>query len=311
MKSTIKLALAIMAACLSLYPACKTNAQTIGSNELIPLWKGTIPDGPGPQGKENVTAKGSITKISQPRLVVHIPAHPNGTAMLVISGGGYAHLEEGKESGPAAEWLQSKGVVAFELIYRLPGEGWATPDVPFEDGQRAMRLIRSLAGRFGFSQHKVGIMGFSAGGHLAAMTETEPGKQRYAPTDDIDRMDARPDFAALLYPVITMLPPYNKTHSQKELLGDSAGRSQAEAYSPELHVTENTPPTFLAQAVDDPISPVENSKMMYAALQQHHVISGLHLFPSGGHGWGMGADNSPVHEWPKLFEAWAKTNGFW
>jgi acetyl esterase/lipase len=311
MKTTIKIPQKIMLICMVLFALQKVNAQSVDRQEVIPLWNGRIANGPGPYEKEKITDHGSITRISQPRLIVHLPAHPIGTAMLVISGGGYAHLDKGKESGPAAAWLSSKGVVAFELIYRLPGEGWATPDVPFKDGQRAMRVIRSLAHRFGFSENKVGIMGFSAGGHLAAITETEPNKQRYAPTDEIDQLDARPDFAVLLYPVITMLPPYNTTHSEKEILGNHPGPEQEKAYSAELHVHEKTPPTFLAQALDDPISPVENSKLIYAALLQHHVLSELHLFQTGGHGWGMGAKGSPVHEWPKLLEAWAKANGFW
>lgn len=179
------------------------NAQSSTQPEIIPLWNSTPPDGPGPQGPEKISAKGSYTNISQPRLIVHRPEHPNGIAVLVISGGGYAHLEAGNESTPAANWLQSQGFTAFELLYRLPEEGWASTDVPFEDGQRAMRLIRSMSKKLGLDPHKIGIMGFSAGGHLAGMTATEPNKKRYAPTDEIDLLPARPDFAALLYPVLT------------------------------------------------------------------------------------------------------------
>ncbi len=296
--------------CIGLVSIQKVKAQSINREEIIPLWNRRLPDGPGPGGEEVVNDKGSIKNISEPRLIVHLPAHPNGTAILVISGGGYAYLNEGKESGPAANWLQSQGVVAFELIYRLPAEHWATSDVPFEDGQRAMRIIRGSALRFGYSEHKVGIMGFSAGGHLAAMIETAPNKLFYKTIDDIDRLDARPDFAVLLYPVITMLPPYNKTRSEKELLGQYMDESLEKIYSPELHVDENTPPTFLAQSLDDPISPAENSKMMFATLQKYHVKSELHLFPIGGHGWGTGRVNSPAHKWLRLFKNWAKGNGF-
>ena len=277
----------------------------------IPLWRGTPPDGPGPQGPENVSAKGSYTNISKPRLIVHRPEHPNGTAMLVISGGGYAHIELGKESTPAANWLQSHGITAFELVYRLPAEGWASADVPFQDGQRAMRLIRSLARKFGFDENKVGIMGFSAGGHLAGMIEAEPDRQLYSPEDQIDRLSARPDFAALLYPVITMLPPFDHTHAEKEILGKHPDKAAQKAYSVQLHVNAQTPPTFLAQAQDDPISNIENSRLMYGVLQKYNVPSELHIFDSGGHGWGMGAPDSPVHVWPELFKTWAKANGFW
>lgn len=310
MRTTIRLRYKILLLSLASVAFKDVDSQSLNKQEVISLWR-QVPDGPGPSGMESVSDKGSVTNISQPKLIVHLPAHPNGTAMLVISGGGYAHLEEGKESGPVSEWLTAKGVVTFELIYRLPGENWATPDVPFEDGQRAMRLVRSLAHRYGYSEHKIGIMGFSAGGHLAAMTDNDPNRHLYAPADEIDRLDARPDFAALLYPVITMLPPYNKTHAKKEIWGDQSGKEQERFYSAELHVNKNTPPTFLAQSLDDPISPVENSKMMYAALQQNKILAELHLFPTGGHGWGMGSKSSPVHQWPKLFEVWAEANGFW
>lgn len=125
-------------------------------------------------------------------------------------------------------------------------------------------------------------------GHLAGFTETEYNNQLYAPVDSVDRLSARPNFAALLYPVITMLPPYNNTRSQKQLIGKNPDRKQEEKYSVQLHVTNKTPPTFLAQALDDPISNVENSKLMYRALQKVNVITELHLFESGGHGWGLG-----------------------
>ena len=279
--------------------------------EEIPLWTGMPPDGPGPDGQEKISAKGSYTNISQARLIVHRPKHPNGMAVLVISGGGYAHIEIGKESNPAAEWLRSQGITAFELIYRLPGEGWRNADVPLQDGQRAMRLIRSMAEKFGIDRHRIGIMGFSAGGHLAGMTETEPDQQLYNAVDRADRLSARPDFVALLYPVITMLPPYNTTHSEKELIGKDPSRAQQRDYSVQLHVNEQTPPTFLAQATDDPISNIENSSLMYSALQRFNIPSELHIFPTGGHGWGMEAPGSEESTWPELFKVWAKKNGIW
>ncbi len=287
------------------------NAQVYHDKTEISLWKGTPPDGPGTSGPENISTKGSYTNVSQPRLIVHQPKNRNGMAMLVISGGGYAHIEEGNESGPASDWLASQGITAFELIYRLPGEGWASRDVAFEDGQRAMRLIRSMANKYGIDAERVGIMGFSAGGHLAAMIETEPNKQWYVPIDEVDRLSAKPNFAALLYPVITMLPPYDHTHSEKEICGNHAGTDVQIKYSSQLHVKKSTPPTFLAQAVDDPISNIANSKMMYAALLEKNITSYLKVFSSGGHGWGMGSPQSPVHEWPELFKKWAQSNDIW
>lgn len=279
-------------------------------NEEIDLWQGVPPNGPGPQKPENVSSKGSYTNILRPRLIVHRPQHPTGTAMLVISGGGYAHINIGSESTPAANWLQSIGVTAFELLYRLPSEGWSSVDVPFQDGQRAMRLIRNMTKTFRFDVNKIGIMGFSAGGHLAGTIETEPDQQLYTPIDSTDRLSARPNFAALLYPVITMLPPFNNTHAEEELIGKHPNHNEENKYSVQLHVNAQTPPTFLAQALDDPISNVENSKLMYSMLQKYKVVAELHLFKTGGHGWGLGAPGTPEQAWPNLFVKWSQTNGF-
>jgi len=283
-------------------------AQSNTRHEEIRLWTKDMPDGPGPQGPETISAKGSYTNIATPRLIVYRPQHPNGTAILIISGGGYAHIEAGNESTPAAEWLSANGITAFELLYRLPEEGWASTNVPFEDAQRAMRIIRSEAAKFDIDPHKIGIMGFSAGGHLAGMMETSFADSFYNPTDRVDYLSARPDFAVLLYPVITMLPPFDHTHSEKVILGKHPDRGQQKAYSVQLHVNNHTPPTFLAQAEDDPISNIANSRLMYAALQQNSIPSEFHIFPTGGHGWGMGKPGTPEVEWPELFLKWAKAN---
>ncbi|WP_300756449.1 alpha/beta hydrolase, partial [Janthinobacterium sp.] len=230
----------------------------------IPLWPGSPPGGAAP-GPQRETGKGSITQVVQPYLIVHRAAQPNGTAVLLISGGGYAHIEAGKESGPAAAWLQSQGISAFELVYRLPQEGGGVT-APFQDGQRAMRLIRAHASEWHIDPARIGILGFSAGGHLAGMTAARPAAPLYAPVDSSDAVSARPDFAVLLYPVLTMQKPYDTTHAKKELLGSLPTRAERDAMSVELQVTSRMPPTFLAQAEDDPISPPENSRLMHEAL---------------------------------------------
>jgi acetyl esterase/lipase len=279
--------------------------------EQISLWTNAMPDAAGSRGAEIINAKGSVTSISHPRLIVHKPKNPNGTAILVISGGGYAHIELGKESTPVANWLQSEGITAFELIYRLPQENWKSVNVPFEDGQRAVRIIRSLAKKYGIDPTKIGILGFSAGGHLGGMTATQPDKRFYQPVDTIDSLSARPNFAGLIYPVVSMLPPNNKTHSFKSILGNTPSTEEEIAYSIEKQVNASTPPIFLAQSVDDPISPVDNSLLLFHALQKVNVLTELHLFPTGGHGWGLGKKGSPVAAWPDLFKTWAQTHGFW
>lgn len=292
------------------HPSNNTIFQIQPDLEQIPLWRNIMPDGSGPQVAEKITANGSVTNVSNPRLIIHKPTKPNGTAILVISGGGYAHIELGKESTPVANWLQSQGITAFELIYRLPQEGWKTTHAPFQDAQRAMKLIRSMAVQYGINPAKVGILGFSAGGHLAGMIAAQPDKKYYKPIDAIDALSAKPDFAGLIYPVITMLPPFNKTHAKKSILGEDPTTAQEEAFSVELQVNSSMPPTFLAQAIDDPISPINNSYLMNAALEKAGVPVEMHIFQTGGHGWGMGKKSSPVSAWPTLFQTWTKSKGF-
>ena len=272
------------------------------------LWPGAPPGGAAP-GPQRDSAKGSITQVAQPYLLVHRPAQPNGMAMLLVSGGGYAHIEAGKESGPAAAWLQAQGITAFELVYRLPQEGGGVA-APFQDGQRAMRVIRARAAEWRIDPARIGMLGFSAGAHLAGMTAVEPDAARYAPVDAADRVSARPDFAVLLYPVLTMQAPFDTTHAKKELLGAHPAQAARDALSVELQVDARTPPVFLAQALDDPISPPENSTLMAAALRRAGVPVELHQFQQGGHGWGLGRKGSEPAAWPALLLAWLRANGW-
>ena len=283
------------------------NAQI--KDEQILLWNAqTMPDGVGPGGAENVTGNGSVTNVSKPRLIVKKPVHPNGMAVLIIGGGGYEHIQIGHESNPVTNWLQANGVTAFVLVYRLPLEGWESNTVSFQDAQRAMRLIRNRAVFYNIDTNKIGIMGFSSGAHMAGMIAATPDLSFYRPVDKIDSLSSRPAFASLLYTVITMLPPYNNTHSRKTIIMNLEDET---FYSVELRVKKDMPPTFLAQSEDDPTVSVMNSRLMYAALQKEGIPSELHLFKSGGHGWGLGRKNSEVKQWTGLFENWAKENGFW
>ncbi|MNM39030.1 Acetylxylan esterase precursor [compost metagenome] len=272
------------------------------------LWPGTPPGGAAP-GPQRDSAKGSITQVEQPYLLVHRPARPNGVAILLASGGGYAHIEAGKESGPAAAWLQAQGITAFELVYRLPQEGGGV-DAPFQDGQRAMRLIRARAAEWKIDPARIGMLGFSAGAHLAGMTAVQPHAVRYAPVDAADKVSARPDFAVLLYPVLTMQPPFDTTHAKKELLGAHPAQAARDAMSVELQADAQTPPAFIAQALDDPIAPPENSQLMASALRRAGVPVELHLFRHGGHGWGLGKPGSEPAAWPQLLLAWLQAHGW-
>ncbi|WP_332861693.1 alpha/beta hydrolase [Janthinobacterium svalbardensis] len=272
------------------------------------LWPGAPPGGAAP-GPQRASARGSITQVEQPYLIVHRPAQPNGTGIVLVSGGGYAHIEAGKESGPAASWLQAQGVTAFELVYRLPQEGGGVA-APFQDGQRAMRVIRARAAEWRIDPARIGMLGFSAGAHLVGMTAVQPDAALYAPIDAIDGVSARPDFVVLLYPVLTMQRPFDTTHAKQQLLGSRPTQAARDALSVELHVDARTPPMFIAQALDDPISPPENSLLMAAALRRAGVPVELHQFQSGGHGWGLGKPGSEPAAWPQLLLAWLRSHGW-
>ena len=284
----------------------KLQAAAAPAGALL-LWPGTPPGGAAP-GPQRDSARGSITGVDQPYLVVHRPAQANGVAILLISGGGYAHIEAGKESGPAAAWLQAQGITAFELVYRLPQEGGGVA-APFQDGQRAMRLIRARAAEWQIDPARIGILGFSAGAHLAGMTAVKPAASLYARVDAADAVSARPDFAVLLYPVLTMQPPFDTTHAKKELLGAHPAQAARDAQSVELQVDARTPPSFIAQAFDDPIAPPDNSVLMAVALRRAGVPVALHVFQRGGHGWGLGKPGSEPAAWPQLLLAWLRANG--
>ncbi len=294
----------------SLCDAASASAAAHASVEDIALWPGAPPGPGGTTGPERDIATGkdagTISNVARPRLRVYRPATANGKAMLAISGGGYAQIQSGKESAPACRLLAGLGYVAFELIYRLPADGWP-PEAPFADAQRAMRLIRANAGRYGFAAADVGILGFSAGGHLAGMTAAAPDAMRYQPVDAADSQSARPILAGLIYPVITLQPPFDVTRSGRELIGRDPSAAQSAAWSVQTHVDASTPPTFLAQAIDDPVSPVDNSLVMLAALRKAGVACEAHLFRTGGHGWGLGAPGSEVAAWPGLFERFIAT----
>ncbi|PMS17827.1 alpha/beta hydrolase [Trinickia dabaoshanensis] len=280
-------------------------AGTAGAIDLWPTDR--IPGGPGPGGPERLDGKGAVTNVSRPRLNVYVPKRPNGTAVLVVAGGGYTHIELGAESTPACLWLQSVGIVAFELVYRLPRDGWS-PMAPLQDGQRAMRILRSTASSYGVDPNRIGLIGFSAGGHLSGMTAVSGATERYPKVDETDRTSPTPDFAGLIYPVLSLMPPFDRTETRRQLVGRHPDLERSAELSVDQHVSPSTCPIFLAQAKDDPVSPIDNSLLMFNALRKNDIPSELHVFQAGGHGWGMGQPGTPVHAWPKLFISWLRFN---
>ncbi|WP_083930869.1 alpha/beta hydrolase [Solimonas variicoloris] len=277
---------------------------------LIPLWPDAVLADAPVRGPERVgrdgKGTGAISNIRTPRLELYRPATPNGTAVLIAGGGGYFRIQIGNEAVPTAKWLAALGVTAAVLYYRLPADGWPA-SAPFADAQRAMRILRSRAGELGIDPRQIGVLGMSAGGHLAAITETRYADAFHEPLDAIDQVSARPDFAALIFPVISLQAPLDTTRSKREL---STQKDAVEAYSAEMHVSHDTPPTFLAHAADDPIADVGHSLAMFNALHAASVPAELHVFEAGGHGWGLGAPSTLVAQWPRLFATWARSHGF-
>ena len=284
--------------------ALPTSTQAQVPGETIDLWRGAPPGGPGPRGTEAVDDGGAVTNILRPRMVMQRPPNPNGAAVLILGGGGYRRIGIAKESQPTANWLLDYGVTTFILYYRLPNDGWPQ-SAPFQDAQRAMRLIRSRADSLGLDESQIGIIGYSAGGHCAGMTSVHPDASLYQPMDSVDTRPARPDFSGLIYPVLTMMPPNRTKISSRTLLGPQPTEQESIAMSVDLQVTDDAPTTFLAHATDDPIAPVENSLLMFAALRRAHVPVEMHVFRSGGHGFNLGKPGNEDHAWPRLFATWA------
>ncbi|MFO3706515.1 alpha/beta hydrolase [Xanthomonas codiaei] len=248
-----------------------------------------------------------IQSISQPYLVVYRPRQPNGTALLVTPGGGYQRIVLDNEgSALAPGFADQAGITLFVLRYRLPGEGHPNgADVPLADAQRALRLIRANAARYGIDAHRVGVMGFSAGGHVAASLGTRYAAQVYPAQDAADALSARPDFQLLIYPVIDMDSANAHPGSRQRLLGSAPSAAQVRAYSPQLHVDARTPPAFLLHAQDDSVVPVRNSLLMHDALLRAGVPSELHVFAQGGHGFGTERiAGLTLAAWPQLAQAW-------
>jgi acetyl esterase/lipase len=288
--------------------------------EVVLLWPGRPPGAQRILPREAIVDRRAmsgfqdrfVTGVGAPLVTVFRPAKTNGAAVLIAPGGGYIRVVIDKEGFEVGHRLAAAGVTGFVLRYRLPAEGWNQPaDVPLQDAQRALRLIRARAAEFGVDPKRVAAMGFSAGGHVAASLATRHQAAVYAPIDAADRLDARPDLSVLMYPVIDMARPFAHLGSREALLGKPPTRDAEAAYSPQRRVDATTPPTFLAHAWNDPSVPTENSLNYLAALRAAKVAAEAHIFEEGGHGFGIwGARGKPAAAWPDLFLAWAGHRGF-
>lgn len=287
------------------------------AKERFPLWPGT-PLGaprqlPRPQAQmfpdpnyPQIWAKG----IAIPEVNVFRPALPDGSAMMAIPGGGYGFLAIQNEGLHVAERFNAERTTVFVLSYRLPGEGWANRSlVPLSDAQRAMRLIRARATEFKIDPARLGIIGFSAGGHLAADLSVSYDQPVYAPVDAADRLSAKPAFSTLIYPVATF-QPFTHAGSRDNLLGPNPSAALLHARSPELHVNAATPPSFVVHAFDDGLVPIDNSLAWIAAARAAKVPVEAHLLTEGGHGFGLHLPASnPGSRWPDLLALWMRRHG--
>ena len=277
-----------------------SQAQAAEPHEVRLLW----PDGaPGAKGTEGG---------DKPSLTIYLPEKDKatGAAVVIFPGGGYGHLAMDHEGHQIAEWLNSFGVAGFIVKYRhsRSGAGYGHP-APLQDAQRAIRTVRSGAEQWNVDPDRIGIIGFSAGGHLASSLGTH-FHQRYSETkDEIDRVSCRPDFMILMYPVISFTEPFTHKGSRRNLLGENPDPELVENLSNEKQVTPETPPTFLVHADDDKGVPPQNSIAFYLALKKANVPAEMHIYEKGGHGFGPGAGKGPVSSWMLRCSEWMKNRG--
>ena len=276
--------------------------------QTIEIWNGNAPgaiatEGYAEQPKLKNGRLNSTSKVTHPTLEVFLAKeNPTQTGVIILPGGGYTHLAMEKEGYQIAEWFNQQGIHAFVLKYRMPSDKSMTNKTvgPLQDAQRAMRLVRRNTEKYNLNPEKIGVIGFSAGGHLASTLSTHDAQRTYPVADDTS---ARPNFSILIYPVISMEDGITHQGSKISLLGENAAAELVENYSNETQVTEETPITFLVHATNDTAVPVENSINYYLALKDHGVSTEMHVYQDGGHGFGFGREGTHT-QWPEALKNW-------
>jgi acetyl esterase/lipase len=278
--------------------------------QILPLWEGTPPLQTAMDLKEDVRQEGiiRIANVQTPTIEVYLPAKQiaTGKAVVIFPGGGYGILAYDWEGTDFAKWLNAQGIAGIVVKYRLPiSKSLTDPkEVPLLDAQRAIRLVRQNAAAWNIDPAKVGVMGFSAGGHLASTLSTQYNHDVERPKDAVDGLSARPDFSILAYPVITFQDGAVHGGSRKNLIGEDASAELKDRFSGELNVNAETPPTFLVHAQDDKGVPIENSLLYYTALHKNGVKASLHIYPAGGHGFAFGLGKGAVETWREVLLEW-------
>lgn len=281
------------------------------AQQTIDLYSSTIPNSKSNGIKEieleNDGQFFGYKNVSQPSLKIYLPAEQiaTGTAVIICPGGGYGMESFKLEGIKIAETFLQKGIAAFVLKYRLPSDSTMINKSmgPLQDAQQALKIVRQRAEEWHLDTEKIGIMGFSAGGHLASTAGTHFNKS-YIP--NIEGINLRPNFMILIYPVISMKDQLTHNGSRENLLGKSATEEQILNFSNELHVNANTPPTWLTHTGDDTVVPVENSIRFYQALIHHNIPSEMHLYPKGNHGFVL---SLPTEEWMQPLFSWLEKSG--
>ncbi|MBL7967563.1 MAG: alpha/beta hydrolase [Prolixibacteraceae bacterium] len=282
--------------------------STMAQDFKLKVWPNGAPDSNGMTLPEETFEGKRVRNVSEAEMYVYLPkiGVNTGAAVVICPGGGYMIEAMDHEGYDLAEWLTTQGVAGIVLKYRLP---YGHHEIPLEDVQRTMRIVRQKAAEWGINPSKIGIAGSSAGGHLASTAGTRFDLGNPESSDQIEKFSCRPDFMLLLYPVITFDEEYGHMGSRNNLIGANAKYDLVERYSNEKQVTAQTPPTFLVHADDDTGVPSRNSIEFYLALKKYKIPAEMHIFRQGGHGFGMNKKNLPVDQWPNLFAQWMKAQG--
>lgn len=297
---------------LTLLTFLSATSLAFSQNHTLNLWPG-LPPLQKESAQQEKSVKEGIVRISNvqtPSIEVYLPTQQiaTGEAVVIFPGGGYGILAYDWEGTDFAKWLNSQGIAGIVVKYRLPLSTSLTDrkEVPLLDAQRAIRLVRQHAEPWHINPNQVGVMGFSAGGHLASTLSTAYLHRAIPPQDVIDELSARPDFSILVYPVISFQDAPTHGGSRKNLIGEPANPELVQRFSNELQVTTNTPPTFLVHAQDDKAVPLENSLLYYQALHTKGVKASLHIYPTGGHGFAFGIGKGAVEGWRDVLLDWIK-----
>jgi len=286
------------------------SSAVFAQQQPIPLYPNGVPNSKKAPAAYVEKKEGySVSLVTEPTITPYFPEKDKatGTAIIIFPGGSYINLATGHEGEAIAKEFNKFGLAAFVVKYRLPSDQIMVDKTigPLQDAERAIQIVRQRASEWGVNPNKVGIIGFSAGGHLASTLDTHFDK---VVIDNKDNISLRPDFAMLIYPVISF-GPYAHAYSRENLIGKNPSQQLLDLYSNENQVTSNTPPTLLVHAEDDDAVPVQNSLLFYDALVKNKVKAEMHLFQEGGHGFGL-INSKNKGRWSEWAENWLKENGF-